>query len=51
MSIDYTQKSYWLKNYGPYLPNMPVEGDITVDVAIIGGGFTGLSNAYFLRNA
>jgi NADPH-dependent 2,4-dienoyl-CoA reductase/sulfur reductase-like enzyme len=51
MSIDYTQKSYWLNTYGPYSPNAPVHGDISVDVAIIGGGFTGLSTAYFLRKA
>ena len=51
MSIDYTQKSYWLNTYGSYTPNGPVEGDIIVDTAIIGGGFTGLSTAYFLRKA
>ncbi len=51
MSIDYTQKSYWLNTYGPYTPNVPVNGDTTADVAIIGGGFTGLSTAYFLRKA
>jgi glycine/D-amino acid oxidase-like deaminating enzyme len=28
-----------------------VKGDLSVDVAIIGGGFTGLSTAYFLRKA
>ena len=51
MSNDYAQKSYWLNNYGPYSPNAPVEGDVSVDAAIIGGGFTGLSTAYFLRKA
>lgn len=51
MSIDYTQKSYWLNTYGPYTPNAPVEGDISVDVAILGGGYTGLATAYFLRKA
>jgi glycine/D-amino acid oxidase-like deaminating enzyme len=51
MPTDYTQKSYWLNSYGPYTPNPPVTGDVTVDVAIIGGGFTGLSTAYFLRKA
>ncbi len=47
----YTQKSYWLSSYGPYTPNDPLAGDITVDVAIIGGGYTGLATAYFLRKA
>jgi glycine/D-amino acid oxidase-like deaminating enzyme len=38
-----------LATYGPYTPNAPVQGDLNVDVAIIGGGFTGLSTAYNLR--
>jgi len=48
---DYTQKSYWLNSYGPYTPNDPLQGDLTTDVAIIGGGYTGLATAYFLRKA
>ena len=51
MSVDYTQKSFWLNTYGTYTPNAPVNGDLTVDVAIIGGGYTGLATAYFLRKA
>lgn len=51
MNNDYIQKSYWLNSYGSYAPNAPVTGDVTADVAIIGGGFTGLSTAYFLRKA
>jgi glycine/D-amino acid oxidase-like deaminating enzyme len=51
MSVDYTQKSYWLNTYGPYSPNASIEGDIHADVAIIGGGYTGLATAYFLRKA
>jgi glycine/D-amino acid oxidase-like deaminating enzyme len=46
---DYSDKSYWLANYGPYTPNPTLQGDIAVDVAIIGGGFTGLSTAINLR--
>jgi glycine/D-amino acid oxidase-like deaminating enzyme len=46
---DHRDKSFWLATYGAYTPNPPVQGDLTVDVAIIGGGFTGLSTAYNLR--
>jgi glycine/D-amino acid oxidase-like deaminating enzyme len=48
---DYSDKSFWLANYGPYSPNPPLEGDLQTDVAIIGGGFTGLATAYNLRKA
>jgi glycine/D-amino acid oxidase-like deaminating enzyme len=46
---DHRDKSFWLDTYGPYTPDPPVQGDLTVDVAIVGGGFTGLSTAYNLR--
>jgi glycine/D-amino acid oxidase-like deaminating enzyme len=46
---DYRDKSYWLDAYGQYSPNPSLQGDLTVDVAIIGGGFTGLTTAYSLK--
>ena len=46
---DYSDKSFWLAAYGPYTPNPPLKGDMSADVAVIGGGFTGLSTAYHLR--
>ncbi len=43
--------SLWLDTYGPYTPEPALSGDITVDIAIIGGGFTGLATAYELKRA
>ncbi len=50
MADSYMDKSFWLKQCGPYTPNPPLEGEQVVDVAIIGGGYTGLSTAYSLRS-
>lgn len=44
------QPSFWLRAYGPYDPAAQLQGDMSVDVAIIGGGYTGLSTAYNLRS-
>jgi glycine/D-amino acid oxidase-like deaminating enzyme len=43
---DYTNTSFWLATYGPYTPEPSLHGDMTADVAVIGGGYTGLSTAY-----
>lgn len=50
MAIDYASKSFWLSTT-PIEPGPPLEGDIQADVAIVGGGFTGMSAAYELRKA
>ncbi len=42
----YEEKSFWLRDYGLYQPNQALAADITADVCIIGGGFSGLSTAY-----
>ena len=44
------QPSFWLRAYGAYEPSPALEGTRTVDVAIIGGGYTGLSTAFNLRS-
>ncbi|MGA7871423.1 MAG: FAD-binding oxidoreductase [Candidatus Binatus sp.] len=43
--------SLWLDAYGPYTPEPSLRGDIAVDVAVIGGGFTGIATACELRRA
>jgi gamma-glutamylputrescine oxidase len=43
-----TNHSYWARSQPPR--NAPLTNDIAADVAIIGGGFTGLSSAYYIRS-
>ncbi|MBI3767093.1 MAG: FAD-dependent oxidoreductase [Deltaproteobacteria bacterium] len=46
---DYATRSFWLED--EYSPGASLDGDRSVDVAVIGGGFTGLWTAYFLKRA
>jgi len=41
--------SFWESDFGPYTPGPSLAEDLTLDVAIIGGGFTGLTVARELR--
>jgi len=47
-SETFEDKSYWLGN-DPYVENAPLSGETRADVAVLGGGFTGLTTAYFLK--
>jgi glycine/D-amino acid oxidase-like deaminating enzyme len=48
----YRSRSLWLDEIGePLTPQNPLTGDATCDVAIVGGGFTGLWTAYALAVA
>jgi glycine/D-amino acid oxidase-like deaminating enzyme len=38
----------WLDRLGPISPRIGLGGDVDVDVAIVGGGFSGLWTAYYL---
>lgn len=48
---DYSDKGFWHATYGPYQPSPRLEGDVRADVAIVGGGFTGMATAYYLLGA
>jgi gamma-glutamylputrescine oxidase len=41
-------RSYWARSQPA--ENPPLESDVFTDVAVIGGGFTGLSSAYYIRS-
>lgn len=45
---DYRKKSFWLESM-EYSENPQLIGELRTDVAIIGGGFTGIASAYFLK--
>jgi glycine/D-amino acid oxidase-like deaminating enzyme len=47
MEMDPLSPSYWL-GLDAYTANSPLAGDTAVDVALVGGGFTGLWSAYLL---
>lgn len=48
MSEREEEKSFWLKTYGAYEPDPVLQGEVKAEVAVIGGGFTGLSTAHNL---
>ncbi|NMO53667.1 FAD-dependent oxidoreductase [Actinoplanes sp. TBRC 11911] len=43
--------SFWLRSLGPLARRKPLAGDRSADVAIAGGGYTGLWTAYYLATA
>ncbi|MGE5132452.1 MAG: NAD(P)/FAD-dependent oxidoreductase [Gemmatimonadota bacterium] len=49
MNLPDSPPSLWLAEYGDYQPAPELTGDVTVDVAVIGGGYLGLSTAIALR--
>lgn len=42
---------YWQRDVAPTRSIAPLTGEQTADVVIIGGGYTGLSSAYYLKKA
>ena len=50
--MSYRTISYWFDSLGvDPAPRAPLPGDLEVDVAIVGGGYTGLWTAYYLKQA
>jgi glycine/D-amino acid oxidase-like deaminating enzyme len=49
-AASFSKKSWWMTTRA-YEPGPSLTGDVDVDVAIVGGGFTGLSTAHFLTQA
>ncbi len=47
--VDAVPSSLWLDQVGPIQARPPLQGDVDVDVAIVGGGYSGLWTAYYLR--
>ena len=43
--------SFWYAATGVPVPREPLPGDADADVVIVGGGFTGLWTAYYLKKA
>lgn len=41
----FEESSFWARSYGDYQPSPPLAGNANVDVAVIGGGYTGLCTA------
>ena len=49
MAARHTAHGYWLDEVGPVAPAAPLEGERTADVAIVGGGYTGLWAAWHVK--
>jgi glycine/D-amino acid oxidase-like deaminating enzyme len=47
--VIHTAHGYWLAEAGPVDPAPPLTGDVTADVVVIGGGYTGMWTAWQLR--
>src|SRR5204863_3318616 len=51
MAERHTAQGWWLEEAGPDEFQQPLEGDVDADVAIVGGGYTGMWAAWFVKQA
>src|SRR5205085_5777317 len=50
LEASYRARSLWLDGFpGSLAPRPVLPGDLTCDVAVVGGGFTGLWTAYYVK--
>ncbi len=48
MALRHTARGWWQEEAGEPTSRPPLEGDVDADVAIVGGGYTGMWTAWFL---
>jgi glycine/D-amino acid oxidase-like deaminating enzyme len=51
MAAKHTRYGWWLEEAGLPEPRPPLTGDVDADVVIVGGGYTGMWTAWFVREA
>ena len=49
MAVRHTATGWWLEEAGRVRPRPPLEDDVRADVAIVGGGYTGMWTAWFVK--
>jgi glycine/D-amino acid oxidase-like deaminating enzyme len=47
--MEHTRLGYWIEEAGEVEPAPPLAGERSADVVVVGGGFTGLWTAWYLR--
>src|SRR5215216_3957951 len=48
-AMKHTAHGHWLEEAGPVSPVRELEEDISADVVVVGGGYTGMWAAWFIR--
>lgn len=47
--MDHTRLGYWIEEAGEVEPRPPLSGELEADVVVVGGGYTGMWTAWYLR--